>query len=390
MLPFSFFGNVDFNSGFLGLVSIVLLSKFIYDSNTKLKKTITFVLIIYNYVSIYFTYSQQGFVISFAGAVVLFMIHIFYNFRSRFKFAILLSLFLLIQFILGLFNRGYFGGLIYEQSVQARNFYWRAGWEMATSNPMLGVGLDRYSDWYWAYRDQNTINVLGPNDFSTSAHSIFLDVASSGGFPLLISYFLILILVFAKGINIFRKLTSPNYTFAALFASWIGFNIYSLIGIGQIGVLIWGWIFAGLILGWNSNKLKDEIIATTSLKKYISIHLIPIVIGIFLVLPVIKESFDIRQATIKNSPKDYLNYLKNNEIEPYNISQAINKLNEFGLYDESLKYLKQSLLKYPNNYDLWTIQYSHKYTTPSEKLLAYENLLKLNFYNKYLANLKKE
>jgi hypothetical protein len=259
---------------------------------------------------------------------------------------------------------------------------------MATSNPMLGVGLDRYSDWYWAYRDQNTINVLGPDDFTTAAHNIFLDISSSGGFPLLITYFLISVLVFTKGISVFRKMTSPNYAFSALFASWIGFNVYSLFGIGQIGVFIWGWIFAGLILGWDSDFLSDKIFSNTRLKKYVLVNSISIIVGTFLVLPLIKETYSIRQSKIVNSSEYYLNYLRNNKIEPSNISFAISKLNDFGLEAESLKYIKQSLLKYPNNYPLWTLQYSHKYTTQQEKLLAYENLLRLNFYNRYLAEQK--
>jgi O-antigen ligase len=390
MAPFSFFGNVDFNSGFLGLVSIVLLAKFIYDSNTNLLKSITFTLLIYVYVAIYLTKAQQGFLISFSGAIALFMVYIYYHFRSKFKFTILLSLFLLVQFILSLFNRGYFNGLVYEQSVQARNYYWRAGWEMTMANPILGLGLDRYSDWYWAYRDQNTINVLGPGDFTTSAHNIFLDISSSGGFPLLVTYLLISILVFIKGISVFSKMTSPNYAFSALFASWIGFNVYSLVGIGQIGVFVWGWIFAGLILGWDLNFLNDDIFSGTRLKKYVFINFISIVVTTFLLFPLIKETYSIRQAKIMNSSEYYLNYLKNNKIEPFNISFAINKLNEFGLEAESVKYVRQSLLIYPNSYPLWTLQYTHKYTTQQEKLLAYENLLKLNFYNRYLSEKKAE
>lgn len=389
MTPYSFFGNVDFNSGFLGLVSIVLLAKFIYDSNTVILKSVTFILLIYIYVSIYLTNAQQGFVVSFSGAVILFMIHIYHHFRSKFKFSILLSLFLLIQFVLSLFNRGYFNNLVYDPSVQARNYYWRAGWEMTMSNPIIGVGLDRYSDWYWAYRDQITINVLGPDDFTTSAHNIFLDISSSGGFPLLIVYVMISVLAFTKGISVFRKMTSPSYAFSALFASWIGFNVYSLVGIGQIGVFIWGWIFAGLILGWDSNFLSDNIFSFTRLKRYFLINSISVIVSVFLVLPLIKETYSIRQAKIINTSEYYLSYLKSNKIEPFNISFAINKLNEFGLEEQSLKYIRQSLLKYPNNYQLWTLQYGHKYSTQQEKLLAYENLLKLNFYNRYLAEQKK-
>jgi O-antigen ligase len=388
MKPYSFFGNIDFNSGFLGLVTILLISKLIFNTRTALSKFFTLITLSYIYIAIYLTRAQQGFLVSFSGFIILFLIYVYTKHRKYFKFILFISLFLLIQFILSLFNRGYFAKFIYDSSVQARNFYWKAGWEMTTSNPALGIGLDRYSDWYWAYRDKNTIKALGPDDFTTSAHNIFLDISSSGGFPLLITYLILMILVFAKGLSELRKMETPNYVFITLFSSWIGFITYSLVGIGQIGILIWGWIFAGLILGWNLNlQIKDNP-QTTNLKINRLISLALFITGIILTLPMVKDSYSIKNAMTINSPKEYLNFLENNKIEPSNISRAIIKLNELGLESESLDYLRTAIINFPNNYELWTLQYSNKYSTLAEKQIAYENLLRLNYYNKYLAALK--
>jgi O-antigen ligase len=388
--PYSFFGNIDFNSGFLGLVTIVLISKLIFNAHTALSKFVTLITLSYIYVAIYLTRAQQGFLVSFSGFVILFLIYIYTKHRKYFKYILFISLFMLIQFILSLFNRGYFAKFIYDSSVQARNFYWKAGWEMTTSNPVLGIGLDRYSDWYWAYRDINTIEALGSNDFTTSAHNIFLDISSSGGFPLLISYLILNILVFTKGLSELRKMETPNYVFITLFSSWIGFIAYSLVGIGQIGILIWGWIFAGLILGWNLNlEIKDSP-QTTNLKINRFISLALFITGILLTLPMVKDSYSIKNAMTINSPKEYLNFLENNKTEPYNISRAIIKLNELGLESESLDYLRTAIVNFPNNYELWTLQYSNKYSTLVEKQIAYENLLRLNYYNKYLAKSKND
>ena len=261
---------------------------------------------------------------------------------------------------------------------------------MTTSNPALGIGLDRYSDWYWAYRDLNTIEALGPDDFTTSAHNIFLDISSSGGFPLLISYLILIILVFTKGLNELRKMDTPNYVFITLFSIWIGFITYSLVGIGQIGILIWGWIFAGLIIGWNLDLQIKGNPQTTNLKINRLTSLALFVTGTMLMLPMIKDSYSIKHAMIINSSKEYFNFLENNNIEPYNISRAIIKLNELGLELESLDYLRTAIVNFPNNYGLWTLQYSNKYSTLAEKQIAYENLLRLNYYNKYLAKSKKD
>ena len=388
--PYSFFGNIDFNSGFLGLVTIVLISKLIFNTHTARSKFFTLMTLCYIYIAIYLTRAQQGFLVSFSGFIILFLIYIYTKHRKYFKFILFISLFLATQFILSLFNRGYFAKFIYDSSVQARNFYWKAGWEMTTSNPALGIGLDRYSDWYWAYRDLNTIEALGPDDFTTSAHNIFLDISSSGGFPLLISYLILIILVFTKGLNELRKMDTPNYFFITLFSIWIGFITYSLVGIGQIGILIWGWIFAGLIIGWNLNLQIKGNPQTTNLKINRLTSLALFVTGTMLMLPMIKDSYSIKHAMIINSSKEYFNFLENNNIEPYNISRAIIKLNELGLELESLDYLRTAIVNFPNNYGLWTLQYSNKYSTLAEKQIAYENLLRLNYYNKYLAKSKKD
>jgi hypothetical protein len=260
---------------------------------------------------------------------------------------------------------------------------------MTISNPIHGVGLDRYSDWYWAFRDQKTIEALGANDFTTSAHNIFLDISSSGGFPLLITYLILLMLVLIKGMIVLSKMKKPDHAFIAIFASWIGFNVYSVIGIGQIGILIWGWIFSGLILSWNSISLESKLLPGLKFSKNRFLQIFMIAIGIIMIFPVAKDSYSIKQAQVINTPREYLSYLENNEIEPYNIGIAVRKLKEFGLEAEGLNYTRQALLRFPNNYTLLELQYSNKFSTNFEKQLAYNKLLALNYYNRYLAKLKK-
>ena len=386
-IPYSFFGNIDFNSGFLGLTSIVFLSYLFTNFDKKSKKTYAAIsLLIYIYAAIYLTRAQQGFVVSFSGIVMLTLFYFYKSYGSgiKFKIVVSVSLFLATQFILSLFGRGFAARYIYDSSVQARNYYWEAGIKMAIDNPWLGVGMDRYGDWYWAYRNIDTIKFLGPIDFSNSSHSIFIDILSSGGFPLLITYLVLLLVVFKSSVFVFRSKTNYKFEFISLFACWIAFNVYSLISIGQIGVLVWGWIFSGLLIGTKSSlgiNIKNKIKKSNG---RFFLNVISLTVGLLLIYPVVKESNQIKNAIESNYTSNYLNYLDSNKIEPSDIVLAIKKINDIGLEVDGLKYTIEALHNFPNNYDLWYLLYTNKNSSNSQKQLAFNNLSRLNYYNRIL------
>lgn len=390
-IPYSFFGNIDFNSGFLGLTSIVFFAYILLNGKKKNKKSyVSFLLLVYIYVAIYITKSQQGFVVSFAGIVTFFLVYTYKKNGSglQFKIILLTSLFLASQFLLGLFDRGIAARFLYEPSVQARNYYWNAGIKMAVENPFLGVGLDRYGDWYWAFRSTDAINFLGPNDFSNSAHSIFIDILSSGGFPLLATYLILLLFLFKSSVYIIRNTETLQFEFIALFACWMAFNVYSLFSIGQIGVLIWGWVFSGLLLGSKTNLGVIKKVGTHRNRSTFTLSSISSLIGLLIVLPVVKESNEIKTAIKLNHVSNFLNYLDSYKNEPYNISLALNRINNLGMETQSLKYISQALSKFPNNYDLWYLLYVNRYSSSEQKQRALLNLKRLNLYNTVLSDNK--
>lgn len=382
--PYSFFGNINFSSGFLGLVSILVISRLLFHSPNYRSKVFNILMLFLFQFSIFQMNSQQGFILSFAGFIFLILIQIYKKGKNLRLFLVssIIAFFLAFQFILGLFNKGLANTFIWGPSVEARNFYWKAALDMTNSKPLLGMGLDRYGDWYWAYRDLENINALGVNDFSTSAHNIFLDLSSSGGYTLLISYLILIFYVFYIGIQKVKK--NNSWEIFALFSTWVGFNIYSLISIGQIGLLIWGWVLGGLIVNWDKDK-RTNIVFTPNRKVVNSLIALSFLLGCAVVQPVVQESYQIRKAITIDTKEVYLNYLQNNFIEPNNIALSINKLQQFGLQSESRTILRKSVNTFPDNYNLWETIYLNSNFSKTERADAYQNLLRLNFYNRILA-----
>jgi len=67
-----------------------------------------------------------------------------------------------------------------------------AGIAMLLNNPLTGVGIDSYDDWYRAERGIISALRTSLTRTANSAHNISIDIAAGGGFPLLISHLLII------------------------------------------------------------------------------------------------------------------------------------------------------------------------------------------------------
>jgi O-antigen ligase len=383
MTPYSFFGNTNFSSAFAGFTTIFLIPLYKKSTPKSISRNFQLVLIFLLLIfSIYKTNSQQGLIISFSGYAIFFLIRILKKSTSiiiKSSF-ILIGIFLFIVFVQSLFGKGIATRIIFQESVLARNFYWRAGWDMAIANPFVGLGLDRYGDWFWVYRDLEAINTFGPNNNSRSAHNIYLDLASSGGLILLASYLLFLGFILLTATRTIFRNKDFDSTYITIFAAWIAFGVFSFISIGQIGVLVLNWILAGFLIASSTKQIYRDGDRHEYFKFKLSRLLIGILVGILMILPIARESVSSKNAIYENSPQALTNYLDNNKIEPRNISIIAQRLDNLG--GNSLQYLRQAVIEFPNDYNLWYLILISKNSSSQEKQFAYDNILRLNPYNR--------
>ena len=387
MTPYSFFGNTNFSSAFAGFATIFLIPLYKKDTPKRIswnfQVPLIFLLLIF---SIYKTNSQQGLIISFSGYAIFFLIRILKSNSSAILKSsfILIGIFLFIVFVQSLFGKGIAARIVFQESVLARNFYWRAGWDMATANPFFGLGLDRYGDWYWVYRDLDAINYFDSSNTSRSAHNIYLDLASSGGLILLASYLLFLGFILFTAIKTIFKDKNYDSNYTTIFAAWIAFGVFSFISIGQIGILVLNWILAGFLIAPKTRQIHGDGNKSGYFKFRSSRLLTGAVIGMLIIFPIGRESAASKNAFDKNSPQSLIDYLDNNQIEPRNISIIAQRLEILG--GNSIKYVRQALIEFPNDYNLWYLLLTSKNSLSQEKQLAYNNLLRLNPYNKLQNN----
>jgi hypothetical protein len=134
---------------------------------------------------------------------------------------------------------------------------------MANEKPLFGVGLDSYGDWYRRGRDLEATVRRGPEIVTNAAHNVYLDMLANGGITLFVLYCASVILVVVSIVKILKSGKSLNSYHLAIIACWVAFQIQSVISINQLGLVIWGWVFGGLIIGLEF-RLKSSNTASNS------------------------------------------------------------------------------------------------------------------------------
>jgi len=254
------FGNPNFIGAFLGIFGVVTFSYGLSPSHNLKKKIAAIVVFIIILFEIEKSNAVQGLVI--VGLGVSFVT--WFKIRSVTSNKIFEGAYLLaiscagFASILGALQIGPLTKFIYKTSVSLRGEYWQAGWNMGLQNPITGVGMDSYGSWYRRARDLQALKMPGADTTTNAAHNIFLDLFAYGGFPLLISYLVILIFIARSAIRILFKNRKFDFVAVAIVAAWLCYLAQALISINQIGIAVWGWIFGGLIIAYDKIESLPE------------------------------------------------------------------------------------------------------------------------------------
>ena len=389
---FGTFGNPNFQSAFMGITGTVALTVGCFSrANVFIRLgLILFVgLALYN-ISVS---SEQGYLTLLAGfisAVVIFLLS---------KKQVILGYSVLglggiggLLVLAGIFNKGPVAEVIYKSSLQARSFYWEAALNMMQDQPLFGVGMDGFGDWYRRSRTQEIADFnLGIT--ADTAHSIPLDIGSGGGIPLLLIYLALVGLALISIIKILKRTTSFDSVFTSIAASWFAYQAQSLISINQIGIGVWGWSLTGLLIGYELQtrepvgSVQVKAKSTTSKKEKISALAVVTSfifsgLGLAAAIPPYSAAGKFYKA-LQSGDAEVLQsaaYLKPNDRSRYLYVAQIMKENK--LDDRAIKVLSDASLIYPDSFDLWQIWSNIPTSTPDQIARAKSEMRRLDPYNK--------
>lgn len=316
-------GNPNFASAFMGFAAIALVWKITETKVLWQKISLLAALIFQTYV-IYVSESSQGLFILLIGALT--FIGIKYFTSSKKIGYSYFSFFGLTSFIglLGLLQIGPLTRFVYQESTTLRGDYFRAAWRMFQSDPITGVGIERFGEYYRMYRDADAALRLGPRFVTNYAHNAFLQLLATGGIILFLTYLVMIIFVVIAAIRGFRNFKgNEKAMFGALVSLWFAFQIQAQISVDQITIAAIGWVLAGAIiaLGFNNKLIAEKAFRpnTYSKKKRGSIDNSTMVAGglslalliasFMWLIPIWKADYTIKQARLLQGDAADFNFL---------------------------------------------------------------------------------
>ena len=362
---FGFLGNPNFQSSLIGILGVIAFAQlFVKELKIQLKVLIGFYLVVSLYV-IKETQAQQGFLVLVFGIGVVVGLYLMQlNQVLSITYGVLSFLGFFVVLI-GTLNKGPLASILYKDSVTYRGDYWRAGWDMTLNHPIFGVGMDSYGDWYRRSRTLAATLRRGPDVTSNAAHNVFLDISSYGGFPLLLIYVALMVLVIISAIKVLKRSTGFNPIFAGLVGGWVAFQAQSIISINQIGLALWGWVLSGLIIGYEINSgntaVTDSVAkkgrvadkpSQTSAATVVALF-IALVLGAIVGMPPYVASVKYKSALETGNPQVIQDAAYIWPLDYSRMVQVAMTLNENKLESQGLEVAVDATKKFPDNYSVW-------------------------------------
>ena len=380
---FGFFGNPNFQASFMGMAAVAAVALGLKSSEKLMVRFGLLAFVLLALFNIYKSKSQQGYLVFLAGVVVVGYLYVRGNSKLK-KLSLLYLVASVVGFVavlLDILQKSPWSSILYKESVTFRGDFWRAGWKMTLDNPVFGVGLDGYRDHYRVSRDLVTAVRPGSEAMTDSAHNVFLDISSGGGFPLLIIYVFLVGLTIFSAIKVIRRSTGFDVGFAAVLGAWVAYLAQSLISINQLGLAVWGWVLMGSLIGYEINT--REKIETKSLKSaYPTVAIgLGLIIGLGVGLPLM-----VADATFRSTVKagDVLKIEASVRQWPQSVTRmtlAAQILREGNLPERSIVIAREAVEFNPMNFEAWKELSLQPNATESERVQALETMKKLDPFN---------
>ena len=367
------FGNPNFIGAFMGMfVSTMFISLIAYRAEMK-KFIFASAGLLLGVIVIKFSDALQGAILPIFGLAALTLIYLKYFPRLKaVRFAAILLYFLgSIIGGLGILNKGPLAQFLYKPSLTFRGEYWQAGINMGLDKPFFGIGIDSYGSFFRTFRNQSATVLPGIDVTTDASHNVFIDIFSGGGFPLLLTYLLIQFYVAAMALKHYKtsSIFDPYFTF--FFIGWFTYTIQSIFSINQIGLAIWGWLFAGAIIGYSNLSLTQTEFQQVISKSKKQISQQPIApagavlsaiaglgIGLLIAIPPMVRDTQFRNIQTKNGDSQKLIELANSwPLDSMRMNRASVLLANSGLNVLSAQVALSGTRSFPNDYAAWYTLY---------------------------------
>jgi O-antigen ligase len=379
-------GNPNFQSSFAAMALIPALVIFWSHRYKYVSIPIVATIILG---TIYICQSTQGY-LAVAGAILIFtLVKVWFVSKRYFIGSLLLSSVTGSYVVAGMLNYGYLSEYLYKTSVQSRGDFWRSALATAIDNPIFGVGLDSFKDYFFMYRDQVAAN----HPFAESAdnaHNYFLQFAATGGFPLALMYLAFTSYTLYSFIKVIRRYGSFDPHITAIFSTWCVLQAQSIISPGNIVLFTWNFMISGAVIGFHLLKYEEDsalkIKKGNSTTSVASVSLL--VVALLITYPLYRTD---RVLLVGLNTQNGNLIIESTMLYPR--SEARNnlvglELLKSNLLPQSLEVAKRATQWNPNAVSGWGLIVANPIATNEEREFARLQILRLDPLNKEAKKLK--
>lgn len=386
------FGNPDFISAFLGMFIAGTIGYAFSGKHSWVYRAGFITLALIALYEIKRSHAIQGLVVTGAGLVIVG----FYLVRAKTKGSMPTILYVAIMSIVGAFalggalQKGPLTSLIYKRSVSLRGSYWEAGLNMGKKNPLTGVGMDSYGNWYRALRpDRALIDTPGVGTVTNVSHNVIIDFFAYGGYPLLLTYLAMLAVGIWAIVRVTLRQRAYDGIFVALAATWLTYQLQSIISINQVGLAIWGWVLLGALVAYEySTRPRTENTEKTKVVKHKELIFSPqlvggigVVIGALVAVPPMSADMKWKSALKSQNIQKVEAALTPSYLAPRDsarMAQAVILFENSKLYDQAYKYALEGVAFNPDYFDAWRVLYGVSKASQQDKEKALANMKRLD------------
>ena len=255
-------GNPNFTSGMIGVASLATLYLFFQEKRVALKVAYLAALVFALFIVVK-SDSVQGLFAFLGGTAILLLVKAWQKNKSIGYLTSWLALIGATPIILAVFNIGPLASALYQGTLKNRLDYWQAAWNMFQANPIFGVGIDRYGEYYREYAVQNQV---AQGMFTNNAHNVYLQFLATGGLVLFIPTLLLFsYITYLAFRGTFKGSPESRSLGGVYLALLLAFLILNIVTIDNIGVGIWLWIIGGIVVG-RSVEAKSEVVVEKAKK----------------------------------------------------------------------------------------------------------------------------
>jgi hypothetical protein len=231
-----------------------------------------------------------------------------------------------------------------------------------------------------------------------------MDMFAFGGWPLFLSYLLILTFTSISVIKIIIRKKEFDATFVAMTVAWVGYQTQSIISINQIGLAIWGWVLSGALVAYEiaTREINQSFISVGSKKNQRSsrhdqqplgvvVATFSGLLGLLIALPPLTSDTQWRSAQLGQTAQGVEATMQSSYFNPENSTKYltnIQTLESSNLFDLSHKYALEAVKWNPESFELWKLLYLLKNSTSNEKANALKNMKRLDPLNPDVTSIK--